>query len=63
MALYLVQDQLTAQAPVAPVWSCVSGLASETSEISKKFAHIGSRSTVGLCARMPARLGNPEDRL
>ena len=62
MYLARVQDQLTAQSPKATVWSCVSMPGQETSSIiSKQFAHRGSRS-INLCARLAARLGNPEDQ-
>ncbi len=65
MSLYRVQDQLAALSPLASVWSCVSGRTpvrgEQTQEISKQFAHRSGRSFV-LCARLAARLGNPEDR-
>jgi hypothetical protein len=61
MYLARVQDQLPAQSLKATVWCCVSMPGQETSGISKKFAHRSGRS-IALCARLAARLGNPEDR-
>jgi hypothetical protein len=66
MSLYPVQDQLTARAPKANVWSCVAdGMpreAGKASGISKKFAHQSGRSFVLLCTRLAVSIRNPEDR-
>jgi hypothetical protein len=66
MALYLVHAQLTVprraqDACEATSWRCALDMVQGTSKISKGFAHLSGRSN--LCARKPARLGNPEDRL
>ncbi|MFT3767379.1 MAG: hypothetical protein QM820_18155 [Minicystis sp.] len=71
MLLARVQDQLACTTAKAECWSCVSDMGlglgyrsasvTGTAIISKKqFAHRGSTSS--LFVRIPARLGNPEDR-
>jgi hypothetical protein len=64
MYLTRLQDQLTMTSPQAMVWSCAMVTeggreGSPVKAISKQFAHRGSFSI--LCARLSARLGNPED--
>lgn len=72
MLLARVQDQLACLTAKAEMWSCVSfapvskasegrgyAMTGTTAASSKQFAHRGSAS--GLCVRIPARLGNPED--
>lgn len=60
-----VQDQLACTAS-AECWSCVSDmgqgyrLTRTAAIISKRFAHRGNVSS--LVVRVPAQLGNPEDK-
>jgi hypothetical protein len=65
MYLARVQDQLTTQSSTATSltgWRGVSAEGREATPISMKpFAHRSGCSFV-LCARLAARLGNPEDR-